>query len=66
MLPHRIEFVPDRDADLFAAVPGSAAVFLLRGKDEAGEPYVSKTSNLRRRLRRLLGLYWRAVLAVLR
>lgn len=56
MLPHRIEFVPDRDADLFAAVPGSAAVFLLRGKDEAGEPYVSKASNLRRRLRRLLGL----------
>jgi excinuclease UvrABC nuclease subunit len=56
VLPHRIEFVPDRDADLFAAVPGSAAVFLLRGEDEASEPYVSKTSNLRRRLQRLLGL----------
>ncbi len=56
MLPHRIEFVPDRDADLFAAVPASAAVFLLRGVEEAGGPYVSKTSNLRRRLRRLLGL----------
>ena len=51
----RIEFVPDRDAELFAAVPASAAVFLLRGEDEAGEPYVSKTSNLRRRLQRLLG-----------
>jgi excinuclease UvrABC nuclease subunit len=56
VLPHRIEFVPDRDADLFAAVPASAAVFLLRGVEEAGGPYVSKTSNLRRRLRRLLGL----------
>ena len=55
MLPHRIEFVPDRDSDLFAAVPASAAVFLLRGEDEASEPYVSKTSNLRRRLQRLLG-----------
>jgi excinuclease UvrABC nuclease subunit len=55
VLSYRIEFAPDRDADLFAAVPASAAVFLLRGEDEAGEPYVSKTSNLRRRLQRLLG-----------
>jgi excinuclease ABC subunit C len=55
VLPHRIEFVPDRDSDLFAAAPASAAVFLLRGEDEASEPYVSKTSNLRRRLQRLLG-----------
>ncbi len=30
------------------------AVFLLRGADEAAEPYVSKTANLRRRLQRLL------------
>ncbi len=55
MLSYRIEFIPDRDSELFAAVPASAAVFLLRGVDEAGEPYVSKTSNLRRRLQRLLG-----------
>ncbi len=55
MLSHRLDFVPDRDSDLFAAVPASAAVFLLRGEDETGEPYVSKTSNLRRRLQRLLG-----------
>jgi len=54
VISQRIEFVPDRDADLFAAVPASAAVFLLRG-DEGSEPYVSKTSNLRRRLQRLLG-----------
>jgi excinuclease ABC subunit C len=51
----RIEFLPDRDSELFAAAPSSAAVFLLRGEDEGGEPYVSKTSNLRRRLQRLLG-----------
>ena len=55
MPAQRLEFVPDRDSELFAAVPASAAVFLLRGADEVGEPYVSKTSNLRRRLRRLLG-----------
>jgi excinuclease ABC subunit C len=51
----RLEFVPDRDSELFAAAPASAAVFVLRG-DEGAEPYVSKTSNLRRRLQRLLGL----------
>jgi len=47
-------FIPDSDFELYAAVPASAAVFLLRG-DEGTEPYVSKTSNLRRRLQRLLG-----------
>jgi len=50
----RIEFVSDRDSELFAAVPAGAAVFLLRG-EEGTEPYLSKTSNLRRRLQRLLG-----------
>jgi excinuclease UvrABC nuclease subunit len=56
VLSHRIEFVPERDTALFAAVPASAAVFLLRGADDASEPYISKTSNLRRRVQRLLGL----------
>ncbi len=54
MTSQRIDFLPARDSELFAAVPASAAVFLLRG-DEGTEPYVSKTSNLRRRLQRLLG-----------
>jgi len=49
-----VEFLPERDSDLFAAAPASAAVFVLRG--EAGsEPYVGKSSNLRKRLQRLLG-----------
>jgi len=52
---HRTEFIPDRDSELFAAAPASAAVFILRGVEDGGEPYVSKTSNLRRRLQRLLG-----------
>jgi len=51
----RLEFVAERDSELFAAIPAGAAVFLLRGADEVGEPYISKTSNLRRRLQRLLG-----------
>ncbi len=54
MLRERIEFSPDRDAEIFAAVAASPAVFQLRGADPASEPYVSKTANLRRRLQRLL------------
>ena len=48
------EFTPDGDSTLFAAAPAGAAVFVLCGED-GSEPYVSKTSNLRRRLQRLLG-----------
>ena len=39
---------------MFAAAPAGAAVFVLRG-EEGSEPYVGKSSNLRRRLQRLLG-----------
>ncbi len=49
------KFTPECHSELFAAAPASAAVFVLRG-DEGSEPYVSKTSNLRRRLQRLLGI----------
>jgi excinuclease ABC subunit C len=55
VLSTRLEFVPTRDAEVFASVPAGAAVFLLRGEDIQAEPYISKTANLRRRLQRLLG-----------
>jgi excinuclease ABC subunit C len=55
VLTERLEFAPERDAEIFAAVPAAPAVFLLRGTDTQAEPYVSKTANLRRRLQRLLG-----------
>ena len=55
MLSEAIEFIPDRDTQIFAAVPAAPAVFLLGGEDGQAEPYVSKTANLRRRLQRLLG-----------
>lgn len=51
---HTIEFRPEADAEFFSALPAASAVFLLRGEDTSAEPYVSKTSNLRRRLMRLL------------
>ena len=55
MLTERIEFAPERDRELFQAVPAGPAVFVLRGEDRQAEPYVSKTANLRRRFERLLG-----------
>ena len=54
MLSH-LDFVPARDAEVFASVPPAPAVFLLRGEDPNAEPYITKTANLRRRLQRLLG-----------
>jgi excinuclease ABC subunit C len=55
VLTERLEFVPERDGEVFSAVPASPAVFSLRSDDPRAEPYVSKTANLRRRLQRLLG-----------
>jgi excinuclease ABC subunit C len=55
VLTERLEFAPERDAEIFSVVPAAPAVFLLRSVDPQGEPYVSKTANLRRRLQRLLG-----------
>jgi excinuclease ABC subunit C len=55
VLTERLEFIPDRDAEVFASAPAAPAVFLLRSDDPQAEPYVSKTANLRRRLQRLLG-----------
>ena len=56
MLAERLQFRPEVDREVFAAVPAAPAVFLLRGPDPASEPYVSKTANLRRRLQRLLSV----------
>ena len=55
MLAERLEFTPERDTEIFASVPAAPAVFLLRGPQDGSEPYASKTTNLRRRLLRLLG-----------
>ena len=55
MDPRRIEFSPEHDAELFAAVQACPAVFVLRGAAEGSEPYIGKSANLRRRLQRILG-----------
>jgi len=55
VLSEQLEFVPNRDREVFAALPAAPAVFVLRSREREAEPYVSKTRNLRRRLERLLG-----------
>ena len=52
MLAHSLPFSPELEGGFFEQLPAMAAVFTLRGY---GEPYISKTANLRRRLLRLLG-----------
>lgn len=54
MLSHSIEFSTGHPEDFFSQFPAKPAVFVLRGIDETAEPYVSKTTNLRKRLIRLL------------
>src|SRR5215813_1642774 len=53
-LADSVAFMRDAPPDYFAQFPVAPAVFVLRGADEAAEPYVSKTANLRKRLQRLL------------
>src|SRR5215469_7942482 len=54
LLNETIPFSPDHPPDFFAQFPGVPAVFVLRGADTEAEPYVGKTADFRRRLRRLL------------
>jgi hypothetical protein len=51
----RVDFSPSDDAAFFARLPAASAVFVLR-PNAGGEPYISKSANLRRRLQRLLGV----------
>jgi excinuclease ABC subunit C len=54
LLTHSIPFATGHDSDYFIQFPAKPAVFALRGVDDAAEPYVGKTANLRKRLLRLL------------
>jgi excinuclease ABC subunit C len=52
-----LEFDPSRaEEDFFPALPPRAAVCLIEPREEKAEPFLIRTQNLQRRLRRLLGL----------
>jgi excinuclease ABC subunit C len=50
-----LEFDAVRDAEFFALLPAKPAVCLISSREEAAEPYLIRTADLRRRLQRLLG-----------
>jgi hypothetical protein len=52
LFTHRLDFTPENSDALLRSVPAAPGVFSLRG--ETGEPYLTRTADLRRRLRRLL------------
>jgi excinuclease ABC subunit C len=52
LFPNQITFEPNQPA--WEEIPAAAGVFALFGADAKAEPYVSRTPNLRRRIRRLL------------
>jgi excinuclease ABC subunit C len=50
-----LEFTRDNDAEFFSLLPAKPAVCLISSQNEAAEPYLIRTADLRRRLQRLLG-----------
>jgi len=52
MFPNRISY--DAAHPAWDEIPAAAGVFALFGEDAKAEPYISRTPNLRRRIRRLL------------
>lgn len=51
---HVVDFVPERAEEILRAVPVLPGVFALCGAREGDEPYLTRTADLRRRMRRLL------------
>jgi excinuclease ABC subunit C len=49
-----VDFAPDSAEEILRAVPALPGVFALCGAREGDEPYLTRTADLRRRMRRLL------------
>ncbi len=54
LFPHELPFDPAAPEAAFAQLPPVAAVYALYGSDPKAEPYLNRTPDLRRRLRKLL------------
>jgi len=54
MLTHALAFDPASPTPILAALPESPGIFALFGADPHAEPYLARTTNLRRRLKRFL------------
>jgi excinuclease ABC subunit C len=54
MLAQSLPFDPSNPAPTLAALPENPGIFALFGADPKAEPYLARTTNLRRRLKRFL------------
>jgi excinuclease ABC subunit C len=54
MLAHTLNFDPANPQPTLAALPEKPGIFALFGADPKAEPYLARTTNLRRRLKRFL------------
>jgi excinuclease UvrABC nuclease subunit len=51
---HVVEFAPESAEEILRTIPALPGVFALCGAREGDEPYLTRTADLRRRMRRLL------------
>ena len=51
---HLVDFAPDRAEEILRTVPARPGVFALCGAKADDQPYLTRTADLRRRMRRLL------------
>jgi excinuclease ABC subunit C len=51
---HAVAFAPERADEILRSIPPQPGVFALRGSREEDAPYLTQTTDLRRRMRRLL------------
>jgi hypothetical protein len=51
---HALDFAPERADEILRSVPAQPGVFALRGPRAGDAPYLTQTTDLRRRMRRLL------------
>ena len=51
---HVLDFAPERADDILRSIPAQPGVFALRGPRAEDAPYLTQTTDLRRRMRRLL------------
>jgi len=51
---HVIDFAPERAEEILRTIPAQPGVFALRGPRTEDAPYLTQTTDLRRRMRRLL------------
>ncbi len=51
---HVVDFAPERAGEILHSIPAQPGVFALRGPRAEDAPYLTQTTDLRRRMRRLL------------